>query len=95
MVATKMAPNRAAAVNLGKQMVARDLFHHVVHAHDFEVQTCMLIIVFCRQTKSYMFVKYYLHPQTHTCQHNDRITIISIALMRATCRWIRAMQVVN
>ena len=38
MVATKMAPDRVAAVNLGKQMVARDLFHHVVNAHDFEVR---------------------------------------------------------
>ena len=33
-----MAPDRVAAVNLGKQMVARDLFHHVVNAHDFEVR---------------------------------------------------------
>ena len=48
MVASKMAPNRTAAVNLGKQMVARDLFHHVVHAHDFEVRKCMLIMVVYR-----------------------------------------------
>ena len=39
MVAIKIARNRADAVNLGKQMVARDLIRHVVHEHDFEVRT--------------------------------------------------------
>ena len=39
MVAIKMTRNRAAAVNLGKQMIANDLIHHVVHEHDFEVRT--------------------------------------------------------
>ena len=38
MVAIKIARNRAAAVNLGKQMVASDLIRHVVYEHDFEVR---------------------------------------------------------
>ena len=39
MLAIKIARNRAAAVNLGKQMVFCELIHHVVHEHDFEVRT--------------------------------------------------------
>ena len=38
MVATKMAPTRDAAVNLGQQMVACGLFQHVCNDHDFEVR---------------------------------------------------------
>ena len=39
MLATKMARNREAAVNLGKQMVVRNFIHHVVYEHNFEVRT--------------------------------------------------------
>ena len=87
-----MAPDRVAAVNLGKQMVARDLFHHVVNAHDFEVRVDL-----AKLSLSQPIIRSKILPLSQRTFFMDlnRTVIIFIASMRVLCLWIRATRAAN